>query len=101
MVTVMRGILVFGCAAAFAAAPLIVAAPASACPYGTSERFPGVCTNGQSSGGFGAQGPVVIPQAAPPTANFVPNPNGFSTVNGIPCTPENYGKCIGLMQSQG
>jgi hypothetical protein len=101
MVPVMRGILVFGCAAAFAVAPLVVAAPASACPYGTSERFPGVCTNGQSSGGFGQPGVVVPPQASAPGATVVLNPNGYSTVNGIPCTPENYGKCIALQQSQG
>ena len=28
-------------------------------------------------------------------------PNQLPTVNGIPCTPERIGTCIGLIQSQG
>src|SRR4051794_26632031 len=73
MVPVMRGILVFGCAAAFAVAPLVVAAPAPACPYGPSERSPGLCTNGQSRGGFGQPGVGVPPQASAPGATVVLN----------------------------
>jgi hypothetical protein len=102
MINVKRGILVFGCAAGFAVAPLVVAAPASAdCPYGTvPTKFSGVCVQGQS-GGFGAPGVVVPPSVGPPSANVVNNPNGFGSVNGIPCTPEHMGTCIGLQQSQG
>lgn len=100
MDTVKRGIVVLGCAVAFVSGSLVLASPASACPYGTSERFPGVCTSG-SSGRMGIPQAVIPPQASAPGANVVLNPNGFSTVNGIPCTPENYGKCIALQQSQG
>ncbi|MDX1891747.1 hypothetical protein [Mycolicibacterium sp. 050158] len=103
MINVKRGILVFGCAAAFAAAPLVAASPAAAkdCPYGTvPTKFEGVCVQGQA-GGFGAPGVVVPPQAGAPGADVVYNPNGVGSVNGIPCTPEHYGTCIGLQQSQG
>ena len=95
-----RGILAIGCAVAFAVVPLVVAAPAAAkCPWGTSERFPGVCTSGMSNG---VQPQAVLPpQASPPGANVVINPNGFSSVNGIPCTPEHYSTCIAMQQSQG
>jgi len=100
MVAVKRGILVFVGAMAFVSGPVVLASPASACPYGTSERFPGVCTNGPS-GRVPIPQAVVPPAASIPGANVVLNPNGFSSVNGIPCTPENYGKCIALQQSQG
>ena len=103
MVNVKRGMLVLGCAAAFVAAPLVVASPALAkdCPYGTvPTKFDGVCVQGQA-GGFGAPGVVVPPQASAPSANVVQNPNGYGSVNGIPCTPEHMGTCIGLQQSQG
>jgi hypothetical protein len=96
MIDVKRGILVFGCAVAFAATPLIVASPASACPYGTVESFAGVCTAGGQGGG-----PVVPPAASPPGAVVNNSFNGYGSVNGIPCTPMNYGKCIALQQSQG
>jgi hypothetical protein len=101
MVVVKRGIVLIGCAMAFASGSLVVATPAGACPYGTSERFPGVCTNGTSARGGGIPQAVVPPPASPPGATVVQNPNGYSSVNGIPCTPENYGKCIALQQSQG
>jgi hypothetical protein len=102
MVNVKRRIVAFGCAAAFAAAPLVMASPAAAkdCPYGTVPRFDGVCTQGQA-GGFGAPGVVVPPQAGSAGAVVVNNPNGFGTVNGIPCNQQNMGTCIGLQQSQG
>lgn len=103
MINVKRGILIIGCAAAMAAAPLVAASPASAkdCPYGTvPTKFDGVCVQGQA-GGFGAPGVVVPPQASAPGAVVVNNPNGYGTVNGIPCTPEHIGTCIGLQQSQG
>lgn len=89
MVSLKRGILVFGCAViAFPAIPVLAASPAGACPYGTVERSPGVCTNGGQAGG-----PVVPPQAAPP-GPVVSNQNGYTSVNNIPCTPEHYAYCI-------
>jgi hypothetical protein len=103
MVKLKRSVLVFGCAAAFAVAPLVAASPAAAkdCPYGTvPTKFDGVCVQGQA-GGFGAPGVVVPPQAGSTGAVVVDNPNGFGSVNGIPCTPEHLGTCIGLQQSQG
>jgi hypothetical protein len=103
MVNLKRGIVVFGCAVAFAATPVVLASPASAkdCPWGTvPTRFDGVCVQGQA-GGFGAPGVVVPPQASPPGADVVYNPNGVGSVSGIPCTPENMGKCIALQQIQG
>ena len=103
MVGVKRGILVLGCAAAFAAAPLVAASPAAAkdCPYGTvPTRFEGVCVQGQS-GGLAPGGPTVPIQASAPGPTIVNNPNGVGSVNGIPCTPEHLGTCIGLQQSYG
>ncbi len=102
MVTVKRGVVVFGWAVALAAAPLVVASPAAAdstCPWGTKPtRFEGVCISGA---GGGAAPPVapIPPSGGGPTV--VNNPNGFDTVNGIPCTPEHYGVCYGLTQSGG
>ena len=98
MVSVKRGVLVFGCAVAFVAAPLVVASPASAdCPWGTKPtRFEGVCI----SGAGGGSAPVIpVPPAAGGGAQIVNNPNGFDTVNGVPCTPEHYGVCHGMAQN--
>jgi hypothetical protein len=98
MVSVKRGVLVFGCAVAFVAAPLVVASPASAdCPWGTKPtRFEGVCI----SGAGGGSAPVIpVPPAAGGGAQIVNNPNGFDTVNGVPCTPEHYGVCYGMAQN--
>lgn len=98
MVSVKRGVVVFGCAVAFVAAPIVVASPASAeCPWGTKEtRFEGVCV----SGAGGGQAPIVpVPPPAGGGAKIVNNPNGFDTVNGVPCTPENYGACIAMSQN--
>jgi hypothetical protein len=102
MVNVKRGILIFGCAAAFAAAPLVAASPAVAkdCPFGTvPTRFEGVCSPG--TGGFGAPPVVIPPDAGMPQADVVNNPNGFGSVDGIPCTPEHMGYCIAKQQSPG
>lgn len=99
MAFLKQGILVLGSAMAFASFPVVFASPASACPYGTTERFPGVCVNGAAQGGIPQA--VVPPAAAPPSAEVVTPPGEFPRVNGIPCTPENYGKCIALQQSQG
>jgi hypothetical protein len=102
MIKLKSGILTIGCAAAFAAAPLMAASPAAAmdCPPGTvPSHFAGVCTQG--AGGSGAAGVVAQPQVPPPSANVVNNPNGLTSVDGIPCTPRKIGTCIGLIQSQG
>lgn len=102
MVTVKRAVLVFGWAVAVAAAPLVVASPATAdssCPWGTKPtRFEGVCISG--AGGGSAPIPPVPPGSGG-GANIVYNPNGFDSVNGIPCTPEHYGTCYGLAQNGG
>jgi len=98
MVSVKRGVLVFGCAMAFVAAPLVVASPASAdCPWGTKPtRFEGVCI----SGAGGGSAPVIpVPPSSGGGAQIVNNPNGFDTVNGVPCTPEHYGVCYGMAQN--
>ena len=78
-----------------------LSAPALACPYGTvASHFDGVCVAGQARGG----GPQAV---APQTgnsgsggANITQSVGGLQTVNGIPCTPEHQGTCIGLIQSQ-
>jgi len=100
MVSLKRGVVVFGCAVAFVAAPLVVVSPASAdseCPWGTKPtRFAGVCI----SGAGGGSAPVVpVPPPAGGGANIVNNPNGFDTVNGVPCTPEHWSACYGMAQN--
>jgi len=79
------------------------AAPAQAegCPAGTTPTdFPGVCLSGAR------QSQMVNPIVGPPGSVGAPGPvigggqYGLPTVNGIPCTPEKIGTCIGLIQSQ-
>ncbi len=102
MVAVKRGILVFGCAVAFAAAPLIIASPAladSTCPWGTKPtRFDGVCVSG---GGGGAAAPIPPVPPSGGGANIVNNGNGYGSVNGIPCNEEHYGLCQAMIQNGG
>lgn len=91
------------CAALFGGGLLVAAAPASACPSGTVQtHFNGVCVAGQAGGGMPVNGQLGG-QIAPPQTGAVMGggPNQLPTVNGIPCTPNNYGTCIGLVQSQG
>ena len=99
MVAVKRGILVFGCAVAFAAGTLAIASPATAdsCPWGTSERFPGVCVNGSS--GRSAQTVIAPPQSSAGDPVVSADPGGTGSVNGVPCTPEHYGTCYGMQQN--
>ncbi|BBX83271.1 hypothetical protein [Mycolicibacterium aubagnense] len=101
-----RAVLVGASAVALVAGPLSVvsltaAAPAYACPWGTvPSHFDGVCVSGQSTG--------IGPQAVPPQttnsggtgAQITQSVGGLQTVNGIPCTPEHIGTCIGMIQSQ-
>lgn len=98
-----RQFVVFGCSVVLAAAPLVLApaAVATGCPYGTvPTSFSGVCVQGQS-GAFGSQGTVVAPQASQPGAQISGTPGGLQSVDGVPCTPQHIGTCIGLQQSQG
>ena len=102
MVTVKRGVVLLGFAVALTAAPLAAASPVAAdstCPWGTKPtRFEGVCISG-AGGGAAAPVPPVPPSGGGP--QYVNNPNGYDTVNGIPCTPDHYAVCYGLMQSAG
>ncbi|MEZ0049161.1 hypothetical protein ABIA30_000151 [Mycobacterium sp. MAA66] len=101
-----RAVLIGSCAVGLvmgtlSAGALSASAPAFACPYGTvPSHFSGVCTAGQA----GNAGPQAVP---PQTTNSGSNGaqitqsvGGLQTVNGIPCTPEHQGTCIGLIQSQ-
>jgi hypothetical protein len=92
---VKRGILVAVCTFATALGLFAVASPAAAnnCPYGTVERFNGVCTNGQ--GGVGPPLPIVIP---PQGADVVTAPGSFPTINGIPCSQKHFGTCYAMSQ---
>ena len=93
----MKALLAAGaCAALTGAGLLLTAAPAGACPYGTvPSRFEGVCVSGPA-GGL-PQAPIVTTGTG---AVIGGGPNQLPTVNGIPCTPEKIGTCIGLIQSQ-
>ncbi|MCB1287358.1 MAG: hypothetical protein KDB47_06620 [Mycobacterium sp.] len=73
------------------------AAPASACPYGTvPSDFGGVCVSG------GTDGDSVSPAMSPGTGAVVGGGiDQLPSVNGIPCTPQQLGTCIGLMESEG
>ena len=68
-----RLFMAIGCAAAFAAAPLVTAAPAAACPPSFyTDPFTGQCSA----------------------------PGSIPTVNGIPCIPgEHLGTCLGMLQN--
>lgn len=100
MVSVKRGALVFGWAVALAAAPLIVASPAAAkeCPWGTKLTHWDTCVSGVGT----ASAPVLsVPPSGGGGANIVNNRNGYDTVNGIPCSPEHYATCYGMIQNGG
>lgn len=94
----MRTFLGAGACVALAGAGLVAtAAPAAACPFGTvPSHFDGVCVSGST----GAQ--AAAPAAPSGTGAVIGGGiNQLPTVNGIPCTPEHLGTCIGLIQSQG
>jgi hypothetical protein len=75
---------------------LTIASPASAngCPYGTVERWAGVCTKGP--GGGPPPMPIVIP---PQGADVVIAPGSIGTINGIPCNQKHLGTCIAMSQN--
>ena len=90
-----RGILIAFCTVAAALGSLAVASPATAntCPYGTVQRFEGVCTKGE--GGVGPPLPIVIP---PQGADVAIAPGSIGTINGIPCNQKHLGTCIAMSQ---
>jgi len=90
------------CTALVGASLVATAVPASACPYGTvPSHFDGVCVSGTSGAGS-AGTPAAAPHPMSGTgAVFGGGVNQLPTVNGIPCTPEHLGTCIGMAQSQG
>ena len=100
----MKFLIGAGAGAALVGGGLCVTAPsASACPYGTvPTSFDGVCVSGQSGGGSAPAGQLGgSPVGSAGGPKFGGGPNQLPTINGIPCTPQNVGTCIGLAQSQG
>jgi len=94
----VKSLLVGGvCAVLVGAGLCATAAPASACPYGTvPSDFDGVCVSG------GTGGDSAAPPVAPATGATVGGGiDELPSVNGIPCTPQQLGTCIGLMESEG
>ena len=85
------------CALLVGAGLCATAAPASACPNGTvPSDYAGVCVSGTSGGGQ-----AVAPAPPQTGAVYGGGPNELPTVDGIPCTPQHLGTCIGLSMSQG
>lgn len=85
------------CALLVGAGLCATAAPASACPYGTvPSDFSGVCVSGGTNGGQ-----IIAPSPPQTGAVYGGGPNELPTVDGIPCTPQHLGTCIGLSMSQG
>ena len=98
----MRAVFSLGaCATVVGAGLLATAAPAAACPNGTvPSHFDGVCISGAAGGQAGGQ--AVVPTAPSGTGAVMEGGvNQLPRVNGIPCTPEHLGTCIGMMESQG
>jgi hypothetical protein len=97
--TVKRVVPVLATAAACAVVPLVVASPAAAdkdCPWGTKLTHWNTCVSGQGT----AAAPIIpVPPPSGGGPDIVNNPNGFDTVNGVPCTPEHYGVCYGMSQN--
>jgi len=85
------------CAVLTGAGLVSTAAPAWACPYGTvPSDFGGVCVSG------GTDGDSVSPATSTGTGAVMGGGiDQLPSVNGIPCTPQQLGTCIGLMESEG
>lgn len=97
----MKLLLGAGVCAALIAGALSVSAPtASACPSGTvATDFSGVCVSGGEPDGQPVNGelaPVVSSEGPAITGGI----DSLPSVDGIPCTPQQLGTCIGLEQSQ-
>jgi hypothetical protein len=95
--------ILFGAAActALVASALGVTAPtAAACPSGTVPTdFSGVCVSGGEPDGQPVNG--VIPAPIGEGAIISGGPDSLPSVDGVPCTPQQIGRCIGLSESQG
>ena len=79
------------------------AAPAWAtCPSGTvPTHFDGVCVSGQSGEMAPVNGQLTSPAMSSGTGAVAGGgPNSLPSVDGIPCTPQKMGTCIGLTESQ-
>lgn len=99
----MKLVIAGGALAAFAAAALGITAPtAQACPSGTVPTdFSGVCVSGGQPDGQPVNGQLPAPIGSEGGAVISGGVNGLPSVDGIPCTPQQIGTCIGLAQSQG
>lgn len=101
------------CATLVGGALCATAAPALACPAGTvPSDFPGVCEAGAPGGPMTADGPADGSADGPmPAGGSMPvggggavlggGPEELPSVDGVPCTPQKIGTCLGLMESQG
>lgn len=88
--------ILLGAAAALAVGSLVGAPSAAAkpCPWGTSpSSFEGVCKPSSTAGG------VAIPPNSAGDLRIDTTPGTLGSVNGIPCTPEHYGTCYGMIQN--
>ena len=84
------------CAVLIGAGLCATAAPASACPYGTvPSDFDGVCVSGGTND---SAAPAISPGTGAQISGGI---DQLPAVNGIPCTPQQLGTCIGLMESEG
>lgn len=99
----MKTLPAAGVCVALVAATLVIAAPmAVACPSGTVPTdFSGVCVSGGESGGQPVNGELQAPIGSLGGPAISGGVNGLPSVDGIPCTPQHLGTCIGLAQSQG
>lgn len=99
----MRILVGAGVCTALVAGVLGVTAPtAMACPSGTvATDFSGVCVSGGEPDGQPVNGELPAPIGAFDGPAISGGFNGLPSVDGIPCTPQQLGTCIGLAQSQG
>lgn len=75
---------------------------AMACPSGTvATDFSGVCVSGGQPDGQPVNGELPATAGSIGGADISGGLNGLPSVDGIPCTPQRIGTCIGLAQSQG
>jgi hypothetical protein len=88
--------------AALAASALCANAPAAmACPSGTvATDFSGVCVSGGQPDGQPVNGELPAPISSFGGAEISGGPDSLPSVDGVPCTPQQIGNCIGLAQSQ-
>lgn len=87
--------------ACLAAGALCATAPAAlACPSGTvATDFSGVCVSGGEPDGQPVNGELPAAVGGFDGPAISGGINGLPSVDGIPCTPQKIGTCIGLAQS--